>query len=422
MATIKYLLQSKNNPATIYLRMSLGRGKALKRKSGYVIDPKSWSTATGYPKTNLAENKNIKAKLISLEGAIIERYNIDNADGKLIDGNWLLTTINELQNRVNEDNKEYIVEYCKYFIENLPYNVNSIGKRGASKATLTKYNTILNKLKGFESFKKKKYLIKQVDLNFRSEFIQYLSEKEKINDNTIGRYISFVKTIAYDARKNGYSLNPQILDFKGFTVKPPIVTLNFQEIANIKALDLQDDRLNAARDWLVIGCYIGQRVSDLLRINKKMIQNIGGFDFIVLRQVKTDKLVQIPIHEEVQSILNNREGNFPPTFGNTWQSNNTIFNKLIKEVCKLAEFNEKVEGNLNNPTTMRNETGMHEKWKLVSSHICRRSFATNFYSTQNYPTPLLMNITGHSTEAMFLNYIGKKPIDYSMQLAKIWNG
>lgn len=422
MATIKYLLQSKNNPATIYLRMSLGRGKALKRKSGYVIDPKSWSTATGYPKTNLAENKNIKAKLISLEGAIIERYNIDNADGKQIDGNWLLTTINELQNRVNEDNKEYIVEYCKYFIENLPYNVNSIGKRGASKATLTKYNTILNKLKGFESFKKKKYLIKQVDLNFRSEFIQYLSEKEKINDNTIGRYISFVKTIAYDARKNGYSLNPQILDFKGFTVKPPIVTLNFQEIANIKALDLQDDRLNAARDWLVIGCYIGQRVSDLLRINKKMIQNIGGFDFIVLRQVKTDKLVQIPIHEEVQSILNNREGNFPPTFGNTWQSNNTIFNKLIKEVCKLAEFNEKVEGNLNNPTTMRNETGMHEKWKLVSSHICRRSFATNFYSTQNYPTPLLMNITGHSTEAMFLNYIGKKPIDYSMQLAKIWNG
>ncbi|WP_421824303.1 hypothetical protein [Flagellimonas oceanensis] len=31
-----------------------------------------------------------------------------------------------------------------------------------------------------------------------------------------------------------------------------------------------------------------------------------------------------------------------------------------------------------------------------------------------------MNITGHSTEKMFLEYIGKKPIDYSLQLARIW--
>jgi len=37
------------------------------------------------------------------------------------------------------------------------------------------------------------------------------------------------------------------------------------------------------------------------------------------------------------------------------------------------------------------------------------------------PTPLLMNITGHTTEKMFLEYIGKQPIDYSMQLAEIWS-
>ena len=31
-----------------------------------------------------------------------------------------------------------------------------------------------------------------------------------------------------------------------------------------------------------------------------------------------------------------------------------------------------------------------------------------------------MNITAHSTEEMFLEYIGKKPIDYSIQLAETW--
>ena len=176
-----------------------------------------------------------------------------------------------------------------------------------------------------------------------------------------------------------------------------------------------------ARDVFLIGCYTGQRVSDLLRMNNEMIEIIDGYKFIVLQQVKTSKIVQIPIHLEVKTIMEKRNNNFPETFGQTPQSNSTIFNKLIKEACRIIKMNEKVEGNLNNPETGRRELGHYEKWKLVSSHICRRSFATNFYSTQNYPTPLLMNITGHSTESMFLGYIGKKPIDYSLQLAKLWN-
>jgi len=36
--------------------------------------------------------------------------------------------------------------------------------------------------------------------------------------------------------------------------------------------------------------------------------------------------------------------------------------------------------------------GIYEKWKLVTSHIGRRSFATNFYG--NLPTSYLVYITG----------------------------
>lgn len=421
MATIKYILQSNNNPAPIYLRLSLGRGKTLKRKSGYVIDPQSWSTATGYPKPNNAANKSMKAKLLSLQGGVIDKYNNDNAKGEIINGDWLLDTINSLQNRTEGDDKEYLVEYCKYFIEKLPYTVNSNGKKGASEATLTKYNTIQKKLEGFEKDKRRRFLIRQVDLSFRGEFIKYLSEKEKLSDNTIGRYISFVKTIVYDAQKKGYQLSPQIKEFKGFTVKPPFITLSFDEIERIRNHDFKSESLDIARDWLVIGCYVGQRVSDLLRMNMDMIQEMSGYEFIVLRQVKTGKLVQIPVHPVVKAILQKRNNNFPETFGNTQDSNSTIFNKLVKKVCEAVEINELVEGNLNNPKTGRKEHGYFEKWKLVSSHICRRSFATNFYGLEKYPTPLLMNVTSHSTEGMFLKYIGKKPIDYSLQLAKLWS-
>jgi hypothetical protein len=68
----------------------------------------------------------------------------------------------------------------------------------------------------------------------------------------------------------------------------------------------------------------------------------------------------------------------------------------------------------------RKVDGEFEKWQLITSHVCRRSFATNFYADQKYPTALLMNITAHSTEKQFLEYIGKPPLDFSLQLAKVW--
>src|SRR5690606_19042202 len=111
---------------------------------------------------------------------------------------------------------------------------------------------------------------------------------------------------------------------------------------------------------------------------------------------------------------------FPPKLAENMDSCTTLFNRYIKEVCEIAEINDVVTGNLLDHETNRYKTGKHPKWKLASSHSCRRSFATNFYAQREYPTPLLMNITGHGTEEMFLNYIGKEPIDYSIQLAEIW--
>lgn len=44
------------------------------------------------------------------------------------------------------------------------------------------------------------------------------------------------------------------------------------------------------------------------------------------------------------------------------------------------------------------------KYKLVSSHTARRSFATNAYLA-GVPTISIMKITGHKTESAFMKYI-----------------
>ncbi|MEN8775817.1 MAG: hypothetical protein ABF263_08440 [Polaribacter sp.] len=80
------------------------------------------------------------------------------------------------------------------------------------------------------------------------------------------------------------------------------------------------------------------------------------------------------------------------------------FNKEIKTLCKLAGINEWVSGFKNNPKTRRKEIVKAPKYEFVTSHIMRRSFASNYYG--KIETPLLMNITGHTKESTFLTYTG----------------
>ena len=80
-------------------------------------------------------------------------------------------------------------------------------------------------------------------------------------------------------------------------------------------------------------------------------------------------------------------------------------------------MNNKIQGGkqLETSNGLRKVVGVYPKYELVTSHIGRRSFATNFYGT--IPTTYLIYITGHSSEAMFLNYIGKSNKDLAMEIS-----
>lgn len=421
MARIKFILQGKSSNSQIYLRLSISKYVSFKRKTGYSIDYKDWSKSTGFPKTNDPFNKNLKVDLKNLEVFVEKELNISNSNAVDITSLWLKDAITKFLGKSEVKELDYLVDYTKQYIERLKNKSNSNGQKGVSEATIKKRTTILNKIVKFQNYTKRKLKVKDVDLKFREEFIDFLDTEEKLSEGTIGKYLKEVKTICFDAQKNNIDVSSQLIHFKGFNVDSIRVTLSFDEIQKIQNTKFEDKYLEWAKKWLIIGCYTGQRVSDLMRMNKNMIEKYREYEFIVLTQKKTKKIVQIPIHKEVKSILDSLDGNFPDVFSKNESSNSTLLNKYLKLVCKEAKLTYLIEGKLRNKETERLEIGEYPKFKLVSSHICRRSFATNFYAKEKYPTPLLMNITGHSTEKMFLNYIGKKPIDYGLQLAKIWD-
>ena len=114
----------------------------------------------------------------------------------------------------------------------------------------------------------------------------------------------------------------------------------------------------------------------------------------------------------MQKILDSRNGEFPPVFYKDEKSNRTEMGKQFKEVCRVAGIKDEVRGRFNG------KDGIYSKYKLISTHSCRRSFASNHYGTPFFTTPQLMEMTGHTNEKNFLLYIGESENKFSNQNAE----
>lgn len=95
----------------------------------------------------------------------------------------------------------------------------------------------------------------------------------------------------------------------------------------------------------------------------------------------------------------------------------TVYNEQIKLIAKIAGINYML--NANKRIGHRGKSLILEKWQAMTSHIGRRSFATNFYG--KIPTPLLMHATGHSSEQTFLKYINNSDNEYIINLSNYFD-
>jgi len=128
-------------------------------------------------------------------------------------------------------------------------------------------------------------------------------------------------------------------------------------------------------------------------------QNLYNRLYVDINQKKTEKPITIGIIDPM--VLEFLKIDF------TQKTNASVFNKKIKELCRLAGIDQVIKGNKMSSVTKRVAFGMYPKYELITSHTMRRSFATNYFG--KIETPILMEITGHSRESTFLSYIGENP-------------
>ena len=414
MASVNFLYRSTKEKSNLNLRLLFrnnGKDYVFGAKTNIEISKYYWSKQHKKKSKDIdITNKqtDINNELNKIENYVLNAFN--SVSIETINKEWLQTQIDYYYNPPKQEKSipTDLINYIDFYINYRKHELKS--------ASVKKFNVIKNKIIRFEKYRKKQILIKEVNDSFKNEFVIYC-KNEIYSQNTIQRELAIIKTFCKHARFLGIETHPQLDSLRLDKAKVEKIYLTFEDLTKIENISKNQltDSLDNAKDWLIISCYSGQRISDFMRFTDEQIRKEDGEYLLEFTQKKTNKLTTIPLHPKVLEILQKRNGKFP------YEISDQKYNDYIKEVCKIAELNQLIFGSKNaetepNSKVFRKKSGTYKKWELVTSHIGRRSFATNFYG--KIPTTFLINMTNHSSEAMFLNYIGKSNKDLAKETFK----
>lgn len=347
----------------------------------------------------------VKKELNNIENHILNAFN--SSDPLAIDKKWLQDQMEAYYNPSKDDDSRTpngLIDYIEFYIDGQ--------KNHVSEGTIKKSNVIKQMMIKFQDSKDHRLLIKDINLDFKRDFESFLLQKGYAY-NTISRALKFAKTVARHAYSQGIETSRQLNSIKTKTKESERIHLSFEELEKIKKKEFKEEHLQIAKDWLLISCFTGQRISDFMRFNKGMIRQKGDKYLLEFKQKKTGKDMTIPLLKQVKEVLAQRAGDFPRVLPDQ------KYNNYIKTVCSRAGLKDMVWGSKKVEVSKgeyRKQAKYYEKWELVTSHIGRRSFATNYHG--KVPLTHLMTITGHHTERNLIAYLGKGDEEKAMDAFK----
>ncbi len=395
MPEAKFVLKEPNstNKTLVYLFYNYSNQR-LKYSTGEKIFPKFWNAAKQRAKetSQFPEYPEFNQRLKSIESAINTAYRRLLNDYSLITPEALKR---ELNNELGQDKltakQTDLLEWLRAEIEIL--------KLDKKVGSIQVYNALLKHLTEFSNKRKYKLTFENITLDFYEQFKDYMLNEKKLLNNTFGKQIKTLKTFLNLATEKGVNSN---IGYKSRLFKAPQesidhIYLTSDELETIYKKDLKNKMyLDRVRDLFLIGCHTGLRFSDFTQLKKEnLVMSKTGAVFNV-KTNKTNEKVVIPVKPVVMEIWNKYEGNLPRAISNQ------KMNEYLKELGEVAEISTRVIIKKTSGKEVR-ET-ICPKYKLISTHTARRSFATNAFKS-GIPAISIMKFTGHKTESSFMKYI-----------------
>ena len=223
--------------------------------------------------------------------------------------------------------------------------------KSISKSTLSNYRALLSNLIKYEEVFKEVIWVntryKYLKRNFLSErkahqkfykqFTDMLYNKS-CTDNYVGMLIKTLRTFyAYLNQVKGYVTGGFYKDFHAVKEEIPIIVLSQDYLRKLLSDEPFHERLSKefqiSKDIFVVGCTIGLRFSDIIKLTNKNWQLQGDNHYIVTLSKKTSVETRIKIPLYIVQIINKYKSQYntllPPMSLNK-------FNGDLKQLCFRA--------------------------------------------------------------------------------------
>lgn len=367
------------------IRVSVTQGGKQYRKSvGITAKTKMWrNEKTGNPKKDAA----LRLIRIGLEECLddtSDKKQVLRALERIEDGKWRENP----SNLVKPSKRPSFWVYFKEWGER---------ENPAKRQRVLAYN-LIGELMGMDDD------WEDVDSAYYTKLIQKMNAR-KYSKNYQGTMVSKLKTVMSEGLKLKYHRNEEFRSFTKPSNETDSVYLTETDLDRIWNLELKDDLEKKARDLLMLGCYSGARWEDFSRLSS---DNIQGKELRYIQR-KTGARVVLPVSPRIKEVLKRNGGKAP-------QMVDVVFNRTIKVVCQRAKINNKVEVRVS-----KGETYEHTsvpKWKMVSSHTCRRTCCT-LLAERGIPLNLIMQVSGHKSLSSLQKYLRSSLAESAKELAKL---
>jgi integrase len=237
---------------------------------------------------------------------------------------------------------------------------------------------------------------------FYKKFTDYLYQDCKNFDNAVGAQIKNIRTFFGYLKK---SLLMDVGEFhKNFYVRKedvPIVTILPEElnflIYNTEFEASLPPHLKRTKDFFIFGCTVALRFSDLVKLKKNHLRNVGSDYYLVVRSTKTSVDTQIQLPDYAVAIVKKyaklKGGYLLP------QYYNDRLNDYLKILCEKAGFTQptvKARTIRGGVKLIKGKVQAANRFcDLVTTHTMRRSAITIMLSL-GMPEHIVRKISGHS--------------------------
>lgn len=261
--------------------------------------------------------------------------------------------------------------------------------------SLAVYRALKNHLLAFQLAKGVKVAFESIDYAFFQAFQSFLIEKRNLNNTTVAKQLSTVKTFLNYARVQGIKVSDRYKDFKIKKDSLEVIALTSEEFEKLFTMDLSaNKRLDQVRDVFCFACATGLRYSDLDQLRR---EHVKGAE-IKITVKKTKEPLSIPLNTYSASILKKYSKLDQPLP----MISNQKLNDYVKELCQLAQIDEPVE--IVRFRGIKREANTYPKYELIGVHCGRKTFAT-LSLEKGMSAEEVMSITGHKDYKSFKRYV-----------------